>query len=104
MDIEQTMSAIGFELKSLKEPKTPEELMDQIALLSKEIEKSEKMMQHLAFSMSGSNELDMYLSNYKQLVARKEELIRRQQAARFGLKSKAGANRTTGAWWKFWRR
>ena len=96
---QEEIGAMVPELREMKEPKTLEELMAQLAIISEAINRCEKMMQHLAMTGNGS-EVSTYMSQYKLLFAEQERLALRQHA--FTAQSHRAAEAAKKSWWHFW--
>ena len=67
----------AFKMPKLNEPKTLDELKDQIAVIGEAIEKCEKMLQHVAisnFSGGAEQELDYFMCRHIELLSTKKKL------------------------------
>ena len=104
MDISEDILAIAPELKNMKEAETLEELVEQISLIGQALERCEKMMEHLALSMKGGDELTGLMTDYKTLISHQEALVhKRSQLALAEMHAREDSTAGQRSWWQFWK-
>jgi DNA repair exonuclease SbcCD ATPase subunit len=102
MDFPEDLSVALREVKNLKEPKTLPELMEQLEIISRAIEKCEKIMQHMAASLSSDSNSAMLLSQYKQLLFAQETLESKREKLASPVPPTENSKTAKRPWYKVW--
>ena len=98
MNITTDMAALLPELQGLREPKSLQELMSQIAIIGKGMERCEKMLQVLAMGGEGE-EIAKYSSMYKELISWEQSLQDLKPALLIAERTQSAEKKP---WWRFW--
>ncbi len=76
----EKLLAQKFEIPELKEPKSQQELTEQLAIISEITERCERILSHLILSKGfDCKEMSEYIEAHIQLIGMKNQLVKKQK-------------------------